>query len=46
MQNQKSGKKRQDSQVIQLFAGTAEAQDPRRQTLIANVLDEIRRLSN
>ena len=31
--------------LIQLFAGTAEAQDPRRQKLIANVLDEITRLS-
>ena len=31
--------------LIQLFAGTVEAQDARRQKLIANVLDELTRLS-
>jgi uncharacterized protein YukE len=32
--------------LIQLFAVTPEARDPRRQELIANVLDEFDRLSN
>ena len=32
--------------LIQLFAVTPEAQDPRRQQLIAKVLDEIARLSD
>jgi hypothetical protein len=31
--------------LIELFARTAEAQDPRRQTLIANVLADLDRLS-
>jgi hypothetical protein len=31
--------------LIQLFAGTGEAQDARRQKLIANVLEELTRLS-
>jgi hypothetical protein len=31
--------------LIQLFAATAEAQDPRRQQLIATALDELVRLS-
>src|ERR1700757_3020632 len=31
--------------LIQLFAGTPEAQDPRRQELIAQVLDDLARLS-
>jgi hypothetical protein len=31
--------------VVQLFAGTVEAQDPRRQALIAGVLDDLARLS-
>lgn len=31
--------------IIQLFAATAEAQDPRRQQLIATALDELTRLS-
>jgi predicted RNA-binding Zn-ribbon protein involved in translation (DUF1610 family) len=31
--------------LMQLFATTAEARDPRRQRLIANVLDDFRRLS-
>lgn len=31
--------------LIQLFAGTVEAQDARRQKLIANVLEELTRLS-
>lgn len=31
--------------LIQLFAATAEAQDPRRQQLIATALDELARLS-
>jgi hypothetical protein len=31
--------------LIQLFAGTVDARDPRRQKLIANVLDELTRLS-
>ena len=31
--------------LIQLFAATPEAQDPRRQELIAKVLDELARLS-
>jgi hypothetical protein len=31
--------------LIQLFAGTAEAQDARRQALIAGVLDDLIRLS-
>ncbi len=31
--------------LIQLFAGTAEAQDTRRQKLIASVLDDLARLS-
>jgi hypothetical protein len=31
--------------LLGLFAGTAEAQDPRRQTLIANVLDDFARLT-
>jgi hypothetical protein len=30
--------------LIRLFAGTLEAQDPRRQMLILNVLDDLRRL--
>ena len=32
--------------LIQLFAVTPEAQDPRRQRLIANVLDDLARLSD
>ncbi len=32
--------------LIQLFAATLEAQDPRRQKLIVSVLDEISRLSD
>lgn len=32
--------------LIQLFAATPEAQDPRRQELIAKVLDELTRLSD
>jgi DNA-binding IclR family transcriptional regulator len=32
--------------LIQLFAATPEAQDPRRQKLIAKVLDELARLSD
>jgi hypothetical protein len=32
--------------LISLFASTPVAQDPRRQKLIANVLDDFRRLSN
>jgi hypothetical protein len=32
--------------LIELFAGTAEAQDARRQKLIAIVLDDMTRLSN
>ena len=32
--------------LIQLFATTPEARDPRRQTLIAGVLDELKRLSD
>jgi len=32
--------------LIQLFAATSEAQDPRRQQLIAKVLDELARLSD
>ncbi len=32
--------------LIQLFAVTPEAQDPRRQQLIAEVLDDLARLSN
>jgi|SRR5271169_2378037 hypothetical protein len=32
--------------LIQLFAATPEAQDPRRQQLIAKVLDELTRLSD
>ena len=32
--------------LIQLFAATPEAQDPRRQELIAKVLDELARLSD
>ena len=31
--------------LIQLFAGTPEAQDPRRRELIAQVLDDLARLS-
>ena len=31
--------------LLGLFAGTAEARDPRRQTLIANVLDDFARLT-
>jgi len=31
--------------LLTLFAGTLAAQDPRRQTLIANVLDDLTRLS-
>jgi hypothetical protein len=31
--------------LIQLFAGTPEAQDPRRRELIAQVLDDLTRLS-
>jgi hypothetical protein len=31
--------------LIQLFAGTAEAQDARRQALIASVLDDLARLA-
>jgi hypothetical protein len=31
--------------LIQLFAGTAEAQDARRQKLIASALDDLKRLS-
>src|SRR5258706_11310285 len=31
--------------LIQLFAKTAEAQDPRRQKLIASVIDDLNRLS-
>ena len=31
--------------LLGLFAATAEAQDPRRQTLIANVLDDFARLT-
>ena len=31
--------------LIQLFAGTPEAQDPRRRDLIAQVLDDLARLS-
>jgi hypothetical protein len=30
--------------LLSLFAATSEAQDPRRQTLIANLLDDIERL--
>ena len=30
--------------LIRLFAGTLEAKDPRRQMLILNVLDDLRRL--
>ena len=33
------------SYLLRLFAATAEAQDPRRQTLIANLFDDFRRLS-
>jgi hypothetical protein len=33
------------SGIIQLFAATVEAQDARRQKLIANVLEELTRLS-
>jgi hypothetical protein len=32
--------------LIQLFAATPEAQDPRRQELIASVLDDLARFSN
>jgi hypothetical protein len=32
--------------LLQLFAATPAAQDPRRQTLIANVLDDFSRLSS
>ena len=32
--------------LIQLFAATPEAQDPRRQQLIASVLDDLARFSN
>lgn len=32
--------------LITLFAATAEAQDPRRRTLIANVLEDFKRLSD
>ena len=31
--------------LIQLFAGTADGQDPRRQALIASALDDLGRLS-
>ena len=33
------------SYLLRLFAGTTEAQDPRRQNLIANLFDDFRRLS-
>jgi hypothetical protein len=32
--------------LLKLFAATLAAQDPRRQTLIAAVLDDFRRLAN